>query len=76
MLKSIMRDLALTVLLNLDICECCAWFDFDPGHDGFAVFGIWDPNNLDVADRRMRVPGKFFDFARINIFAAANNHDP
>src|SRR6266478_2976837 len=45
----------------------------DPGTEFFAVFGVRYPENLDVLDIGMAVQ-ILFDFARIDVFAAADDH--
>src|SRR6266536_2430003 len=69
----VVSDLAFAEVLYFCSGGLYAGFEFDPGDDLFAIFGIGNANDLKVADLGMGVE-EFLNFAWVDVFATADDH--
>src|SRR5712671_3091609 len=69
----VVGDPLLTEPADSFLVEIGAGSGDDPGTEFFAVFGVRYPEHLDVLNIGMAIQ-IFFDFARIDVFAAADDH--
>src|SRR5699024_8612992 len=68
-----MGNLVLAVGTQRALVDFLAGVQLHPGDDLFAVLFIRYANHLDIGHGRMGIQ-EFFDFARVDIFTAADDH--